>query len=68
MKSIIVGFWQLTVTFGNLIVAFLADLQKSYELSEFFWIFSVLMVVAAVAFTIMAYLYKGKTYLQPADE
>ena len=68
MKSIIVGFWQLTVTFGNLIVAFLADLQKSYELSEFFWIFSVLMVVAAVAFTIMAYFYKGKTYLQPADE
>ena len=68
MKSTIVGFWQLTVTFGNLIVAFLAGLQTRYELSQFFWLFAVLMAVAAVVFTVMAWFYKGKTYLQPAGE
>ena len=66
MKSTIMGFWFLCVTIGNLIVAFLAPLQEIYDLSHFFWIFAALMAVAAVVFTIMAYFYKGKTYLQGA--
>jgi len=64
MKSTIMGFWLLGVTFGNLLVAFLAPLQKTYDLSQFFWMFAGLMAVASVVFAILAYLYKGKTYLQ----
>jgi len=67
MKSTIMGFWLLLVTFGNLIVAFLAPLQKTLALSEFFWLFSALMVVAAVIFVVLAYFYKGKSYLQDAE-
>ena len=64
MKSTIMGFWLLCVTFGNLIVAFLAPLQKTYELSEFFWLFAGLMAGAAVIFAVLAYFYKGRSYLQ----
>lgn len=64
MKSTIMGFWLLCVTMGNLIVAFLAPLQEQYALSEFFWIFTVLMTVAAIVFAILARFYRGKSYLQ----
>jgi hypothetical protein len=64
MKSTIMGFWLLCVTLGNLIVAFLAPLQKTFALSEFFWVFAGLMAAAAVVFTVMARFYRGKTYLQ----
>ena len=64
MKSTIMGFWLLTVTFGNLIVAFLAPLQETLALSEFFWLFSGLMTAAALIFVVLAYFYKGKEYLQ----
>ncbi|MBK6520454.1 MAG: MFS transporter [Polyangiaceae bacterium] len=64
MKSTIMGFWLLGVTFGNVLVAFLAPMQKILTLSKFFWVFTVLMTVAAVAFTLLAARYKGKTYLQ----
>ncbi len=66
MKSTIMSFWLLFVTMGNLIVAFLAPLQKSLALSAFFWVFAGLMAGAAVVFAVMAYFYKGKTYLQEA--
>lgn len=64
MKSTIMGFWLLGVTFGNVLVAFLAPMQKILSLSQFFWVFTGLMVGAAVVFTILASTYKGKTYLQ----
>ena len=64
MKSTIMGFWLLCVTGGNVLVAFLAPMQTILELSQFFWVFTGLMGGAAVVFTILAYLYKGKTYLQ----
>jgi dipeptide/tripeptide permease len=64
MKSTIMGFWLLGVTFGNVLVAFLAPMQKILTLSQFFWVFTGLMVGAAVVFTILASFYKGKTYLQ----
>jgi POT family proton-dependent oligopeptide transporter len=67
MKSTIMGFWLLCVTFGNLLVAFLAPLQKTIPLSQFFWLFAGLMACAATIFLILAYFYKGKTYLQHAE-
>jgi proton-dependent oligopeptide transporter, POT family len=66
MKSTIMGYWLLCVTFGNILVAFLAPLQKEFSLSVFFYVFAGLMAGAAVIFGIMAALYKGKTYLQEA--
>jgi POT family proton-dependent oligopeptide transporter len=64
MKSTIMGFWLLGVTFGNILVAFLAPMQQILSLSQFFWVFTGLMTAAAVIFSVMAYFYKGKTYLQ----
>ncbi len=64
MKSTIMGFWLLGVTFGNVLVAFLAPMQKILSLSQFFGVFTGLMVVAAFVFLLLASSYKGKTYLQ----
>jgi POT family proton-dependent oligopeptide transporter len=66
MKSTIAGFWLLCVTFGNVLVAFLAPLQR-LSLATFFWVFAVLMALAATAFLILAARYRGRTYLQPAQ-
>jgi proton-dependent oligopeptide transporter, POT family len=63
MKSTIMGFWLLCVSFGNILVAFLAPFQK-LSLSSFFWIFAALMAAASVVFMLLAMRYKGKTYLQ----
>ncbi|MDX2110333.1 MAG: hypothetical protein SFY80_08850 [Verrucomicrobiota bacterium] len=63
MKSTIMGFWLLCVTFGNVLVAFLAPLQK-LSLTTFFWLFAGLMALAAIIFTVLASRYKGKTYMQ----
>jgi POT family proton-dependent oligopeptide transporter len=64
MKSTIMGFWLFCVTLGNLLVAFLAPLQKTLDLSDFFWLFAALMAGAAVIFAVLAALYRGKSYLQ----
>jgi dipeptide/tripeptide permease len=66
MKSTIMSFWLLCVTFGNLLVAFLAPLQETLALSQFFWLFAGLMAGAAVIFAILASFYSGKSYLQEA--
>ncbi|MEQ9822989.1 MAG: hypothetical protein ABQ298_01245 [Puniceicoccaceae bacterium] len=63
MKSTIMGFWLLCVTFGNVLVAFLAPLQ-SLSLETFFWVFAGLMTIAALLFTVLASFYRGKSYLQ----
>ncbi|MFA5266131.1 MAG: hypothetical protein WC378_20095 [Opitutaceae bacterium] len=63
MKSTIMGFWLLCVTFGNILVAFLAPLQ-ALSLGTFFWTFAGLMFCAAFIFVALAASYKGKTYLQ----
>ena len=64
MKSTIMGFWLLCVTFGNVLVAFLSPMQTILAQSDFFWVFTALMTGAAIVFAILAKLYKGKTYLQ----
>jgi len=64
MKSTMMGVWLLCVTFGNVLVAFLAPMEAILELSQFFWVFTGLMIGAALVFTLLARSYKGKTYLQ----
>jgi proton-dependent oligopeptide transporter, POT family len=68
MKSTIMSFWLLCVTFGNLLVAFLAPLQKTIALSQFFWLFAGVMGGAATIFLVLALLYRGKSYLQHEAE
>jgi POT family proton-dependent oligopeptide transporter len=63
MKSTIMGFWLLCVTLGNVLVALLAPLQE-LSMTRFFWTFAGLMAAAAALFAVLAYFYKGKTYLQ----
>lgn len=63
MKSTVMGFWLLTVAFGNVLVALLArfgDLQ----LEDFFWVFAGLMAVAAVIFAVRAAFYQVRDYTQ----
>ncbi|TNF37583.1 MAG: hypothetical protein EP329_02790 [Deltaproteobacteria bacterium] len=64
MKSTLMGFWLFFVAAGNMIVVAMAPLQADLELSEFFMLFAGLMVGAAALFSLLASLYKGKTYLQ----
>jgi len=66
MKSTIMGFWLLGVTFGNVLVAFLAPMEAILSLSDFFWLFTGLMVAASFLFMWLAYMYKGQQYLQEA--
>ncbi len=65
MKSTIMGFWLLCVTFGNVLVAFLAPLE-TLSLATFFWVFAGLMAGAATVFALLASRYRGQTYLQHA--
>jgi proton-dependent oligopeptide transporter, POT family len=63
MKSTVMSFWSLCVSMGNVLVAFLAPLQK-LSLATFFWVFAVFMAVAALVFLAAASRYTGKSYLQ----
>lgn len=64
MKSTLMGFWLFFVAAGNMIVVAMAPLQADLELSDFFLVFAGLMVAAALIFSLLASMYKGKTYLQ----
>ncbi|MBY0229182.1 MAG: hypothetical protein K2W96_07895 [Gemmataceae bacterium] len=63
MKSTIMGFFLLTVSLGNVLVAFLAGFEK-LPLDTFFWIFAGLMAGAGVLFGLRAYFYVPKDYAQ----
>lgn len=63
MKSTVMGFWLLTVAFGNALVALLAHFSH-LKLEDFFWVFAGLMAVAAVIFSFRAAAYKVRDYPQ----
>lgn len=65
MKSTIMGFWLLTVALGNKLVSVLATFE-GLPLVRFFWLFAGLMAGAATVFSVLAYFYKGRSYLQEA--
>jgi POT family proton-dependent oligopeptide transporter len=66
MKSTMMGFWLLTVSFGNKLTAVLAGL-KDMPLQKLFWICTALMIVAALLFSILSYFYRGKTFMQESE-
>lgn len=63
MKSVIMGFWLLNVTIGNLLVALLAGLQ-GLPLVSFFFVFAGLMMAAALLFGLRAAFYSYRDYTQ----
>jgi POT family proton-dependent oligopeptide transporter len=63
MKSTIMGFWLLTVTLGNVLVAFLAGF-KDMQRVNFFWTFAGLSAAAGLLFGLRAYFYVQKDYTQ----
>ena len=63
MKSTVRGFWLLTVTLGNVLVALLAGL-KGLKPVDFFWTFTWLCAGAALLFGLRAFFYVPKDYTQ----
>ncbi|HXW60366.1 MAG TPA: MFS transporter, partial [Myxococcota bacterium] len=63
MKSTVMGFWLLTVAFGNVLVALLARFGN-LALEDFFWVFAGLMAVAALIFAARAAFYQVRDYPQ----
>ena len=61
MKSTVMGFWLLTVTVGNVLVAFLAGFEK-LSLVNFFWVFAGLSAGAAVLFALRAAFYTPRDF------
>lgn len=64
MKSTIMGFWLLTVSLGNVLVAVLTKLIPNMELQGFFWLFAALMGGAALLFGARASFYRYRDYTQ----
>ncbi len=65
MKSIVMSFWLLCVSFGNWGVALLEDAwPASWTLSDAFWAFAGMMFVAGTLFTVRALFYTYKEYPQ----
>lgn len=63
MKSTVMGFWLLTVAFGNMLVALMARFSH-LPLVQFFWLFAGLMALFAMMFSLRAYFYVPKDYHQ----
>jgi hypothetical protein len=57
------GFWLLTVSLGNVLVAVLAAFGD-LPLVQFFWVFAGLMAVAAVLFGLIGRGYQTRDYPQ----
>lgn len=63
MKSTIMGFWYLTVAFGNMLVSLLAEFGK-LPLIQFFWVFAGLMAISGVLFGARAYFFVERDVIQ----
>ena len=77
MKSTIMGFWLLSVSLGNVLVAIVTKAQDRLlklftevdpatgpTLTQFFWFFASLMACAAIIFGIRASFYRYRDYTQ----
>jgi POT family proton-dependent oligopeptide transporter len=72
MKSFVMGVFFLSITLGNLLTSFvnglLADQQAAgytyLEGANYFWFFTIVMVVTAVLYVGWSQFYRGRTYIQ----
>lgn len=63
MKSTVMGFWLLTVTLGNVLVAFLAGF-KGLQPAQFFWTFAALSAAAGLLFGLRALVYVPRDFTE----
>jgi dipeptide/tripeptide permease len=63
MKSVIMGFWLLSVAVGDLLVVFVTRMQFE-SIANFFWFFAAMMVAAAFVFGLRARTYTYQDYTQ----
>jgi POT family proton-dependent oligopeptide transporter len=74
MKSIIMSLYLLSIAAGNLITAIVNkvimndDGSSKLAGASYYWFFTGLMAVAAVGFVFIAKTYKGKSYIQGAED
>ena len=62
MKSTIMGFWQLTVSLGNVLVSLIALIKL--PLATSFWLFAGLMAATSLVFGLRVRFYKARDYVQ----
>lgn len=63
MKSLIMGFWLLTVAIGHKMVVFLAGFED-LPLADFFWVFAGFMAVSGILFGLRAKSYTPREFSQ----
>lgn len=66
MKSTIMSFWNLTVTFGNLLTALVSRLEIFSGAAQFFF-YAALLFVSTGAFALLARGYRDKDYYQHGE-
>jgi POT family proton-dependent oligopeptide transporter len=70
MKSLMMGFFLLSISLGNALTAFINyfiendDHTSKLAGASYWWFFSGMMFVVAIAFIFVAYHYKEKTYVR----
>lgn len=64
MKSTLMAFWNLTVSFGNLLAAFAIKLLQDQPRYVLFWYCAAGMAIVGVLFTVRAMFYQYRDYAQ----
>lgn len=64
MKSTLMAFWNLTVSFGNILAVFAIAILADQPRSVLFWYCAAGMAVVGVLFSIRAYFYRYRDYTQ----
>jgi len=67
MKSTIMGFWFLSVSLGNKLVAVMSRFED-LQLVNFFWLFAGFMAAAGILFGIFSLFYQYRDYTQDKGE
>ena len=73
MKSLVMSFYLLSVSLGNLITSGVnkviqnTDGTSKLPGATYYWFFTALMLATAVVFIYIAKTYKGKTYIQEGE-
>ena len=64
MKSTLMAFWNLTVSFGNILAVFAIAVLADQPRSVLFWYCAAGMAVVGVLFSVRAYFYRYRDYTQ----
>jgi POT family proton-dependent oligopeptide transporter len=73
MKSVVMAFYFLSISLGNTFTSAvnygIATPGHGWHLvgADYFWFFTVVMLVAALVYLPVARLYRGRTYLQGTE-